>query len=180
MVALASPVSGAPQAQIVVPVIIPLTGGNAFAGNGQRTALTLLQTLVNRGGGIRGRSIVFDIHDSGSNSRVAVQMANQYVNNGVPLFIGDSSLATCAAISAIIAAKGPVQFCLSPGLQTKPDGYSFAPGHPSRAIVNGIIAYLRDKGLHRAALLVATDATGLQIDQFFSDAFAQQKTKDVE
>ena len=105
MVALASPVSGAPQAQIVVPVIIPLTGGNAFAGSGQRTALTLLQALVNRGGGIHGRSVVFDIHDSGSNSRIAVQMANQYVNNGVPLFIGDSSLATCAAIIVSYARR---------------------------------------------------------------------------
>src|SRR5665213_437717 len=53
----------AADAPVAVPVILPLTGSNAFTGSGQRTALLVLQGLVNRGGGINGRSLVFDIHD---------------------------------------------------------------------------------------------------------------------
>jgi branched-chain amino acid transport system substrate-binding protein len=177
---LSSPTRGvAAEPPITVPVILPLSGGNAFAGNGQRTALALLQSLVNRGSGIHGRSIVFDVHDSGSNSQVAVQLTKQYVSADTPVFIGDSSLATCAAIAAQVAESGPVQFCLSPGLLTKQDGYSFAPGHPSTTIAGGVLTYLRDRGLRRVALIVATDATGLQMDQFFTDVFAQPKNHDM-
>jgi ABC-type branched-subunit amino acid transport system substrate-binding protein len=56
VIALGAPLTtAAAEPPIDVPVILPLTGGNAFAGSGQRTAPALLQELVNRGGGIHGR-----------------------------------------------------------------------------------------------------------------------------
>lgn len=169
----------AAEPPIDVPVILPLTGGNAFAGIGQRTALALLQELVNRGGGIHGRSIVFDVHDSGSSSQVAVQLLHQFVSADVPVFIGDSSLATCAAIAAQVQGSGPVDFCLSPGLVTKLDGFAFAPGHPSTQIAAGVLGYLRARHLKRVALIVATDATGMSMDGYFVDVFAQPKNRDL-
>ncbi len=164
---------------MIVPVILPVTGGNAFAGSGQRTALALLGELVNRGGGIRGRSIVFDVHDSGSNSQVAVQLLHQFVGPDTPVFIGDSSLATCAAIAAQVQDAGPVDFCLSPGLVTKPNGFSFAPGHPSTQIAAGVLGYLRAKHVKRVALIVATDATGISMDGYFVDVFAKPQNRDL-
>lgn len=180
VIALSAPVTArAAEPPIDVPVILPLTGGNAFAGSGQRTALALLQELVNRGGGIHGRSIVFDVHDSASNSQVAVQLLHQYVGTEVPVFIGDSSLATCAAIAAQVDATGPVDFCLSPGLVTKPDGFAFAPGHPSTQIAAGVLGYLRSRHIRRVALIVATDATGMSMDQYFVNVFALPKNRDI-
>jgi branched-chain amino acid transport system substrate-binding protein len=167
------------ESPLEVPAILPLTGANAFAGGGQRTALLVLQGLVNRGGGIGGRSLVFDIHDSQSNSAVAVELTREYVNGRAPVFIGDSSNATCTAIAAQVAQTGPVQFCLSPGLVTKPDGFSFAPGHPATQIAGGVLGYLRERGIKRVALIVATDATGLQMDGYFTDLFARPENRDI-
>lgn len=171
--------AAAAEAPLQLEVILPLTGSNAFVGNGQRNALEVLQALVNRGGGIGGRSIVFDIHDSQSSPQIAVQMTQQYVTGHVPLFIGDSSLAGCAAIAAQVAQNGPVQFCLSPGLATKPDGYSFAPGHASSQIAGGVLSYLRNRGVKRVALIVGTDATGMSMDAYFSKTFAQPENRDL-
>jgi branched-chain amino acid transport system substrate-binding protein len=179
LIALGTPLAARAEPPVVVPVILPVTGGNAFAGSGQRTALSLLQELVNRGGGIRGRSIVFDIHDSGSNSQVAVQLLHQYVGADVPVFIGDSSLATCAAIAAQVQNGGPVDFCLSPGLVTKPNGFAFAPGHPSTQIAAGVLGYLRARQVKRVALIVATDATGISMDGYFVDVFAKPQNADL-
>ncbi len=179
LIVLGAPLAATAEPPVVVPVILPVTGGNAFAGSGQRTALALLQELVNRGGGIRGRSIVFDVHDSGSNSQVAVQLLHQYVGPDTPVFIGDSSLATCAAIAAQVQDAGPVDFCLSPGLVTKPNGFSFAPGHPSTQIAAGVLGYLRAKHVKRVALIVATDATGISMDGYFVDVFAKPQNRDL-
>jgi len=171
--------TAATDAPLEVPAILPLTGGNAFAGSGQRTALLVLQGLVNRGGGIGGRSLVFDIHDSQSSSQVAVELTREYVSGQAPVFIGDSSNATCTAIAAQVAQSGPVQFCLSPGLVTKPDGYSFAPGHPATQIAGGVLGYLRQRGVKRVALIVGTDATGMQMDGYFTDLFARPENRDI-
>jgi branched-chain amino acid transport system substrate-binding protein len=179
LIALGAPLAALAEPPVVVPVILPVTGGNAFAGSGQRTALALLQELVNRGGGIHGRSVVFDVHDSGSNSQVAVQLLHQYVGAESPVFIGDSSLATCAAIAAQVQDTGPVDFCLSPGLVTKPNGFAFAPGHPATQIAAGVLGYLRAKHVKRVALIVATDATGISMDGYFVDVFAKPQNRDL-
>jgi branched-chain amino acid transport system substrate-binding protein len=171
--------AGAVDAPLELQVILPLTGSNSFVGNGQRSALEVLQNLVNRGGGINGRSVRFAIHDSQSSPQIAVQLTQQYVTGQTAMFIGDSSLASCGAIAAQVAENGPVHFCLSPGLVTKPEGFSFAPGHPSSQIAGGVVTYLRARGVRRVALLVGTDATGLQMDAYFTKAFGEPHNSDL-
>ena len=173
-VALAA--AGAPleaQSTLEVQAILPLSGSNSFAGKEQAAALQILEQVVNRGGGIDHQPLHFVIHDSESSPQIAVQLFDQYVAGHVPLFIGDSSNATCSAIAAQVQGAGPVQFCLSPGLQTRPDGYSYALGHQTSEIAEGVETYLRARHLRKVALIVATDATGLQMDDYWTKAFAQ-------
>jgi branched-chain amino acid transport system substrate-binding protein len=50
-------------------VILPLTGGGAFVGNGHRQSLDTLAELVNKSGGIGGRPLHFVYHDDQSSPK---------------------------------------------------------------------------------------------------------------
>ena len=59
-----------------IHVILPLTGGGAFVGKGQRDSLETLAEIVNKAGGIGGRPLNLIYHDDQSSPQVAVQLAN--------------------------------------------------------------------------------------------------------
>src|SRR5271156_5317724 len=62
---------------LVVPTILPLTGPVAFFGQAVANTLRLVEEKVNREGGIRGRSLHFDVRDDQGNPVVAVQITQQ-------------------------------------------------------------------------------------------------------
>ena len=140
--------------------VLPLTGSASFTGREERDGLSVLQQSVNRGGGIKGRSINFIVLDSQSSPQVAVQMTNQIIAKHVPMFIGDTSTGTCSAMAPLVTAGGPVQFCLSPGFRPPPGGYSYSIGPSPDTQAEAVIRYMRLRGWDRVAILVATDATG--------------------
>ncbi len=68
-----------------INVIIPQTGGAAFrSGKEEFVALGVVEGVVNKSGGIRGRPIKFTFFDDQSSPQVAVQLLNQVVANGCP------------------------------------------------------------------------------------------------
>src|ERR1700759_591993 len=58
---------GAPAARAAddytVNVVVPLTGGAAFVGGGQKDTLNALAEVVNKAGGIQNHKLVFSFHD---------------------------------------------------------------------------------------------------------------------
>jgi branched-chain amino acid transport system substrate-binding protein len=158
--------------------ILPLTGSNAFNGREERDGLSVLQTSVNRGGGINGRSINFIVLDSQSSPQVAVEMTNQVVAKHVPLIIGETSTGTCAAMAPLLT-KGPVQFCLSPGFRPTPGGYSYSLAPTPEAEAAAVMHYFRLRGWNRVALLLGTDATGQLIAGTYTAAAALPENKAI-
>lgn len=153
-----------------VYAILPLTGGNAFAGNEEREGLRVLEAAVNRGGGIKGRSIRFVVFDSQSSPQVAVELTSQIAAKHVPLLIGDASTGTCAAMAPLLAIGGPVQFCLSPGFSPVRGGYSYTIGPSPDLQAEAVVRYFRERGWQRVAILVATDATGASVSAAYTAA----------
>lgn len=151
--------------------ILPVTGSNSFNGQEERDGLGVLQAAVNRGGGIKGRSINFIVLDSQSSPQVAVEMTNQVLAKHVPLIIGDTSTGTCGAMAPLLT-HGPVQFCLSPGFRPQPGGYSYALAPTPEAEAAAVMRYFRFRGWNRVALLLGTDATGQLIAGTYTAAAA--------
>jgi branched-chain amino acid transport system substrate-binding protein len=163
--------AAADEAPYAIPVILSLSGPAAFLGKEQADALRLLETEVNRHGGIRGTPIHFDVADDQTSPQVAVQLANAIVAQQKPMILGASVVGTCAAVSAV-AKSGPVAYCLSPGLHPDPGSFAFSAGVSTYDIFKVALRYFRLSGRTRIAVLSATDATGQDGDRAL-DAAAQ-------
>jgi len=157
---------------------LPLSGSNAFAGNEQREALSALQTVVNADGGIKGRPVNFVFLDSQSSPQIAVQLTNDIVSKHVSLLVGDSSVATCNAMAALLRG-GPVQFCLSPGFRPERGGFSYTIGLSAIDQARVIFRYLRERGWNRVALIVGTDATGRLAEPDFATVAALPENREM-
>jgi branched-chain amino acid transport system substrate-binding protein len=162
-----------------VYAILPLTGPNAFAGNEEREALTVLQSAVNRGGGIHGRSLHFAILDSQSVPQTAVQLTTGVIAKHVAVLIGDSANATCTAMAPLVANDGPLQFCLSPGFKPVRDGYSYIIGQSPTMTADAILRYLRGRGWRRIALLNGNDATGTSMQSEMTAGAAKPENAEL-
>ena len=154
-----------------IDAVLPLTGANAFVGNEQRQSFEILQADVNRGGGVRGRAIRFVIVDSQSNPQVAVQLTNQILAKHPALIVGDSGLATCAAMAPLLA-NGPLQFCMSPGFKPAPGGTAYSIGTSPPLQAEAIMRYARAHSWTRLAMLNQNDATGDSSQKSMLDALA--------
>jgi branched-chain amino acid transport system substrate-binding protein len=60
--------------------------------------------------------------------------------------------------------NGPVLWCMSPAFFPDRDGFAFATGVESRLGMQTTLRYLRNAGLHRIAIITATDVAGQEAD----------------
>src|SRR5271170_2085397 len=83
-----SGVAAADEAPYQINAIVSLTGAIAFAGQAQAKTLSILEGVVNRQGGIRGRPVKIVFSDDQSNPLVAVQLASRFAEMNVPVIFG--------------------------------------------------------------------------------------------
>jgi branched-chain amino acid transport system substrate-binding protein len=145
-------------------VIASVTGSGAFLNQQIVTAIKAYEDTANASGGIKGRPVHFEIHDDASVPQNSVELANQILARHPAVVIGPSVQATCNAVAAL-APKGPVIYCLSPGLLPEPRSYVFATSASLLSIVPAMFRYVRTSGRHRIAAIITTDATGQRADQ---------------
>ncbi len=107
----ASPLHAAEPYEI--NTILSLTGNIAFVGQTQLQSLKAIETMVNADGGIQGRPISFVVSDDESSPQTAVQLAHNLVAKNVPIILGSSSPNACGAIAPLVAANGPLLYCLA-------------------------------------------------------------------
>jgi branched-chain amino acid transport system substrate-binding protein len=143
----------------VIDVIISLTGGAAFLGAGQKTALELLADTVNKGGGVNGRPLKFNIQDDASNPSTALQIATGMVAAHSPIMIAGSISATCRAIAPLIT-DNTIQYCLSPAIAPPRGSYVFSSLISTPDLMVAVLRYAKSRGWKRIAMLASTDASG--------------------
>jgi len=156
---LAHPV-GAADEPYVINVVLPMTGQLAFGGAKQMQALQALEASVNAQGGIRGRAIKFAVQDDGSNPQAGIQLTNQLAAKNVPVIMGASISASCAAMFALTQEKGPVQYCYSPAVKPKDGSYDFYNGPAIEDVQPVVLRYFLKRGLKNIAILTSTDTSG--------------------
>jgi len=150
----------APAAQTFeIPAVLPITGGFSFLGQGEKKALQIEEKAVNQQGGVGGDHIRFSFHDDQSSPQIAVQLTSQ-INAGHPsVMIGSAIVAMCNAMAPLVA-KGPVTYCLSPGIHPKAGSFVFTSFISTRDLARALVAYFRNRGVTRLAMITSTDASG--------------------
>ena len=142
-----------------IPVIASLTGPSAFLGKEEASALTVLETDVNKTGGIRGRRVHFAVSDDQSSPANAVQLLNASIARKVPMVLGSSLVSQCGAMAPLITS-GPVVYCFSPGIHPPSGSFMFSGSISTADYIVATIRYLRARGWNKVALLTSNDATG--------------------
>jgi len=147
-----------------INVLLPLSGGAAFVGEGQKDALSALEEEVNKTGGIRGEKLHFIFHDEQTSPQVAVQLTTQLLGGKPAVIMGSSLVGECLAMAPLMA-KGPVQYCLSPAIHPKPGTWTFSTSASSVDQIAAVLRYYRFKGWTKIATLMTTDASGQDGDR---------------
>ena len=155
-----------------IPVILPLTGGASFLGQGEKEALELLERMVNGDGGIQGRALRFLYQDDQSSPQVAVQLTTQAIATRPAVVLGSAMVGTCSA-QAPLAPAGPVIYCLSPGIHPKPGAYTFTSHISTHDLASTLVRFFRLRGLTKLALITSTDASGQDADRGFKEVLAR-------
>lgn len=168
--------SGADQTPYDINVILGLSGPATFIGQAQQTSLRVLQDVVNKQGGIKGRPIRFDFLDDQTNPQVAVQLANEVMTKHVPVVIGSNLSATCRAMSPLFKT-GPVEYCVSPAIYPDKDSYVFSSSASTKDEIFTFVKYFREHGWTRIARLTTTDASGQDADTDFPEALNLPENK---
>ncbi len=161
--------SQAQPAPVDITAVLPLSGQGSFAGKGVQTALTLLEGVVNKQGGIKGRPVHFVYLDDQSNPSVSVQLTNDLTAKGVQLMLGPGVAASCKATEPLLKT-GPVQFCQSPAVHPAKNSYLFSASLSSSDAVYAMVRFARQRGWNRIAWISSTDAVGQDGDTAFDTA----------
>lgn len=161
-----------------IDVILPLTGGAAFVGQGQKDTLEALAAHVNRTGGLQGRDLKFVFHDDQTSPQIAVQRATAIIPSHPAVVMGSSLVGMCLAIAPLMK-DGPVHYCLSPAIHPKPGGYTFSSSTSSTDQIAAVMRYYRLKGWTKLAVLDTTDASGQDGDRAIDAVLAYPENKGV-
>jgi branched-chain amino acid transport system substrate-binding protein len=151
----AAPGFAADTAPIEIPALYPMTGPAAFIGQGQSKTLEIIERMVNGQGGIQGRPIHFSIQDDAGNPATALQLANAAIAKKPALFMGPGLTAECAAVLPL-AKNGPVDYCMSPGIDPPAGSYVYSAGMAGPDLAKLYVRYFHRRGWNRIALITAT------------------------
>jgi branched-chain amino acid transport system substrate-binding protein len=161
-----------------IDVVVPLTGGASFVGQGQRDVLEALAADVNGSGGIGGRDLRFAFHDDQTSAQIAVQLTRSALQRGPSVVMGSSLVGMCLAMAPLMQGK-TVQYCLSPAIHPKPESFIFSASADSKDQIAAVMRYYRMKGWTRLAVLDTTDASGLDGDRAIDAVLAYPENKGV-
>ncbi|HZS65117.1 MAG TPA: ABC transporter substrate-binding protein [Xanthobacteraceae bacterium] len=151
-----------------INVVLPLTGAASFLGKGEQQALQLLQSVVNKEGGIKGQQVEFVFHDDQSNPQTTVQIANEILSQKPSVMIGSSIVAMCNAIAPLLK-EGPFDYCLSPGVHPAAGSFQFSTSADTHALIEALVRYLRSTGKTKIAFMTSTDASGQDAERGFDE-----------
>lgn len=144
---------------VKIDVLLPMTGSNAFSGKQESDSLQVIESLINRTGGISGRPVRFAIQDDQSSPQIAVQLADQIIAGHGAVILGPSLVGDCGAILPLVSS-GPVLWCFSPGFHPPKDSFGFSSNTSTTDLIGVNMRYFHALGLNKIALLVSNDASG--------------------
>lgn len=169
---------GADPEPFEIDVILSMTGPLTFLGKAEYDTLTTLEAKTNKEGGVRGRPIHFVFHDDKTEPQVAIQLLNGILAKKPSIFLGSTSAASCLAMAPLLAAAGPVEYCLSPAVHPARGSYVFSASVSVRDCWIAMVRYFRERGWKRIAVLAGTDLAGRDADTHLAAVMDMPENKD--
>ena len=165
--------------RLVLGVLGPQTGSQAFLGAPGIAAVGLAIDDVNAAGGVLSSRVVRVMGDSGDAGQgLAAAALDDQRAQGVQAIIGPWSAAVALEVIDAAVADGIAMIspgATSPALTTYPDRGLFFRVVPSDASQGTLLAEVAgDLGKDRAATIVRADAYGVGIQQAFAQEFASR------
>ena len=178
-------VSGPPAARSQEPpleiyAILSITGLNAFIGSAYAQTLKIVEKYVNANGGVRGRPIRFVELDDQSSPQIDIQLLATLNSKHVPVIIHSGPVASCNALQPLIAASGPVLYCLTPAFYPPQGSYGFSTWSSTEDGTHALLNYFRAVGWKRLAVITPTEATGQAADRSLAALLRLPEARDVE
>lgn len=161
-----------------INAVLSLTGSGAFLGKDEADGLRIIETAVNKSGGIGGRDLHFVIADDQSSPQVAVQLFNGILTKKPVAVLGPSLAGGCNAVLPL-AQRGPVVYCLSTSFNPPNGGYAFSYGIPTAGKIQLTLKYFRLRHLTHIAVITTTDATGEEGERAIRAALTLPENSDM-
>ncbi|HET7327117.1 MAG TPA: ABC transporter substrate-binding protein [Nocardioidaceae bacterium] len=139
-------------------VVTSQTGPASQLGVGEKRGAALAAAHINANGGINGKKLKLIFADDQSTPDQALQQTRDLLKQGVAGIVGSSVVANCQAIGPLVEQNGPVEYCLSPGIDAS--GYVWSASAKTDALAEETMQYWKDKGIGRVAIINTTDASG--------------------
>lgn len=161
----------------VIESVFPLSGTGAFLGKAEALTLGVMETLINRTGGIGGQPVHFNVQDDASSPQVGVQLMTALTARHVPFVFGSALVAVCNAMFPV--SKDLLMYCFSTGYHPPEGSLSFSGPVSTVDQITAGIRYLSDRGLKRIAIITSNDATGTDADHIIDTILAQPEFRSV-
>lgn len=139
-------------------VLVSQTGPASQLGVGELRGARLAADRLNAAGGVDGHKIQIVALDDQTTPDQDVQQARQLVSQKVAAIVGPSVVAGCHAVAPLVESRGPVDYCLSPGIQ--PSGYVWSASVKTDQLAERLLSYWKGKGITKIGLISTTDASG--------------------
>lgn len=142
-----------------IGVLTSQTGAAASLGVGELQGAQLAAAKINAAGGVNGHKINLIAVDDKSDPAQALQQAKSLAGQNVAAIVGPSVVGNCLAIQPAIAAKGPVNYCLSPAVP-QPTGYVWSASANITVLSETTMSYWKKQGITKIGIISTTDASG--------------------
>jgi branched-chain amino acid transport system substrate-binding protein len=149
---------GAQGADYTIGVLTSQTGSASQLGVGELRGAQLAVEHLNAKGGVNGHKLKLVTADDQSKPDQALQQARSLMSKGVVGVVGPSVVASCKAVGPLVQTKGPVDYCLSPGI--KPDGFAWSASAKTDALAEETMNFWKNKGITKVGIIYTTDASG--------------------
>lgn len=176
----AIPLRGTAAEPYVVHVILSLTGGGGFLGQGEAAALHAMEPMIAKSGGINGRPVTFAIEDDTSTPQVTVQLLDRLFAQNVPFVLGATLTGTCGAELPRVHEGASVVMCLSPGVYPPPGSYMFTSNAWTSDEIHVDMKYFRLRKMTRVGMITSTDGSGAAAEKALDETFAFPENRVVQ
>lgn len=147
---------------VTLPVVLPLTGAQASAGQPAKKNLEALAQQINREKLLKGGTLKLKFIDNQSTPSVAVSVAAPYIGKGQYMINGEISN-TEIPINELVekgSAEGPVIYNASPAIKPDPGSYIFVGTAQTSDVAGVSLQYAAKRGWHRVAVITSSDPSG--------------------
>lgn len=168
------PTATAAAGQFKILAVMPMSGALATVGQTEKAGFDAAIKNINANGGINGQKVTLKVVDDAGTGAKAVSGALQALRGSSYNMVscgsfGDDGLACAPAIAKQNVLQVPLiaESTLS-NVEKYP--YLFQPGHLFDPAEASMVAYMKQKGIKRIAILAGDNTTGKLASQVLADA----------